>query len=513
MSAQQKYTISGYISDLDNGEKLIGANVFDTNSAQGAVTNTYGFYSLTLPKDSVVLSISYIGYPTLTKRIYLNKDTELNFDLSASLDLDIVTVTAEKAERIEEKTQMSQVTVPIETIKKLPALFGEVDVLKSLQLLPGVQSGGEGQSGLYVRGGSPDQNLVLLDGVPIYNVSHVLGIFSVFNADAIKNVTLTKGGFPARYGGRLSSVLEINMKEGNLQKFEGEGSIGLISSKLTLQGPIVKDKTSFLVSARRTYLDVLARPIIAAAAKANGDDPIKPRLFFYDLNAKVQHKINNKHRLFLSAYNGADVFGVTVKDEEDEFGGGTDWGNFISALRWNYQITPKLFMNTTATYSNYEIDIAASYAELDTQADTSLVEFKTQYTSGIKDLGGKVDFDFIPSPQHYIRFGAAATSHTYSPGALTVNLKDEGFAIDTTLGATNSTSMEYGIYVEDDINLGAFKANVGLHASAFTTEGKTYTSLQPRLGLRYLLGRGVALKASYAQMTQFINLLTSEALS
>jgi len=265
----QSFTISGYLEDQASGEKLIAANVYDSFSGAGAVTNTYGFFSLTLPADSVALSFSYIGYQSQEERFVLSENRTINVSLSPYVELATVEVTAERSERIEQRTQMSRMEVPVEQIKRIPALLGEVDVLKALQLLPGVQSGGEGQNGLYVRGGSPDQNLVLLDGVPVYNVSHLLGIFSVFNADAIKNVTLTKGGFPARYGGRLSSVLEINMKEGNLQEWHGEGSIGLISSKLTLQGPIQKGKTSFLISGRRTYADLIFRPSIKANTPAD----------------------------------------------------------------------------------------------------------------------------------------------------------------------------------------------------------------------------------------------------
>ena len=275
--AAQKATISGYIKDADTGEDLISATVFDGRSGSGAISNVYGFYSLTLEAgDTVALEVSYLGYAPQRFAFILRKDTTLSVRLRSSLLLETVEVTATRVERIEEAAQMSKVEVPVEMIKKMPALLGEVDVLKSLQLLPGVQSGGEGQNGLYVRGGSPDQNLILLDGVPVYNVSHLLGFFSVFNADAIKNVTLTKGGFPARYGGRLSSVIEINMKEGNDQEFHGQGSVGLIASRLTLEGPIAKDKASFMVSGRRTYVDVLMAPIIAAAQQPGVS--FKPRL-------------------------------------------------------------------------------------------------------------------------------------------------------------------------------------------------------------------------------------------
>lgn len=509
LSAQQ-FTISGYIEDAGTGEKLIAANVFDVRSGAGAVTNTYGFFSLTLPADSVVLVFSYIGYQSQEQRFVLRQNQNFNIALESAVDLATVEVSAERGERIEQQTQMSRVEVPVDQIKRIPALLGEVDVLKALQLLPGVQSGGEGQNGLYVRGGSPDQNLILLDGVPVYNVSHVLGIFSVFNADAIKNVTLTKGGFPARFGGRLSSVLEINMKEGNLQEWHGEGSVGLISSKLTLQGPIQKGKTSFLVSGRRTYLDLLFKPLIKASTPP--EQKVDLSVYFYDLNAKIQHKINDKHRIFLSAYSGSDVFDNTIEEDGSKFGGGIRWGNLISALRWNWQINPKLFANTTLTYSKYQIDINA--LSEDGNPDGTRDRFSALYISGIEDVGGKIDFDYIPNPKHYVRFGTGWTNHTYRPGALNLKLNDgDDFRIDTLIGTSNSRSNEFFVYAEDDFALGPLKINAGVHASAFAVEGEFYTSVQPRLGLRYLVNNDIAIKAGFSTMTQFINLLTSEALT
>ncbi|MEZ5058108.1 MAG: TonB-dependent receptor plug domain-containing protein [Saprospiraceae bacterium] len=445
-------------------------------------------------------------------KLFLNKNIDLNIKLNSALNLEEVVVTAEANKgRIEEETQMSQIDLPVEQIKKVPMLFGETDVLKTIQLLPGVQSGGEGQNGLYVRGGSPDQNLILLDGVPVYNVSHVLGIFSVFNADAIKTVTLTKGGFPARYGGRLSSVIEINMKEGNMQEFHGEGSIGTITSKLTLEGPIWKDKTSFLVSGRRTYVDLFMAPIISASNRNSSED-VDLDLYFYDLNAKVNHKFNDKHRLFLSGYFGNDVFGTKIEDNFDNssFGGGIKWGNIISAARWNYKINPKLFKNTTFTYSRYNIDIFTEFAE---KIQGSESKFQAKYFSGIEDLGFRTDFDYLPNPNHYIRFGGSATYHTYKPGALALEFSDQDFNLDTLVGSQNDYSTEYSLYVEDDLKWGDLKANIGLHASAFAVDDEFYTSLQPRIGLNYKLPNDLALKASFSTMTQFINLLTSEALS
>lgn len=509
----QKATVSGYLEDAATGEPLIAANVYEPALGAGAVSNTYGFYSLTAEADSLTLVFSYIGYQPETRRIALGgKNVTLNVKLQQFVELATVEVTADRVERIEERTQMSRMEVPVEQIKRLPAIFGEVDVIKSLQLLPGVQAGPEGQTGLYVRGGSPDQNLVLLDGVPVYNVSHLLGIFSVFNADAVKNVTLTKGGFPARYGGRLSSVIEINMKEGNTQELHGEGAVGLISSKLTLEGPIAKGKTSFLVSGRRTYIDLLTAPFIRAAQE-NSENSFKLKLYFYDLNAKIQHKFNDRHRLFLSAYSGSDVFGATFTEPDAAISTGINWGNLIGAVRWNWQINPRLFANTTLTYSQYEIEFLVDQeSKFNNQRD----RFSARYLSGIEDIGGKIDFDFIPNPRHYVRFGAGVTNHTYSPGALALKAEagaDTGVQLDTLLGSDLAYSTEYFTYIEDDWSLGALKINAGLHASAFNVEGELYTSLQPRLGLRYLLDNDLALKASFSTMTQFINLLTSEALS
>jgi outer membrane receptor for ferrienterochelin and colicin len=449
--------------------------------------------------------------------LLLNKDITLDVALSNAVELSTVEVVGSKIDRIEEETQMSRVEIPVEQIKKVPALLGEVDVLKTLQLLPGVQSGGEGQNGLYVRGGSPDQNLVLLDGVPVYNVSHLLGFFSVFNADAIKNVTLTKGGFPARFGGRLSSVLEINMKEGNLSEFHGEGSIGLVSSKLTLEGPIVKDKASFIVSGRRTYIDILAQPLIRRAAKEDGID-LKLKLFFYDLNAKVNVKLNDKHRLYLSSYSGSDVFGIDSREtysDGDMFNidNQTDWGNVTSAFRWNYQINNKLFANTTLTYSQFRFDFLAAVEDV---FDGQKSAFSAKYTSGIFDWAGKVDFDYIPNPNHYIRFGGSATHHRYDPGAFQFDLESDDVDFDTIIGSQESKSLEYSLYLEDEISLGAFKANIGVHASGFQVRGNEsefYYSVQPRIGLRYLLANDLAIKGSFATMAQFINLLTNESLS
>ncbi len=505
----QNFTISGYVEDSESGERLIAANIWDENSHKGTVSNDFGFFSITLPTDTVKLTISYIGYLSARYVLYLNQDEELNAYLQPSLALETVEVTAERTEKIEDKSQMSQIAIPVEQIKMAPALLGEVDVLKTIQLLPGVQSGGEGQSGLYVRGGSPDQNLILLDGVPVYNVSHVLGIFSVFNADAIKNVTLTKGGFPARFGGRLSSVLEINMKDGNNKEWHGEGSIGIISSKLTLEGPLKKEKTSFLISGRRTYADLIAKPFVGLANR-KAETKVTPRLFFYDLNTKISHTFNQKHRLFGSAYLGSDVFRFKSKNDRSSFNGGLDWGNIISALRWNMKISNKLFSNVTATYSKYNLDVSAAVSEIINNTENS---FSSVYLSGIEDLGLKWSLDWVLSPQHYLKMGVQSTRHRYTPGALTIKAKSEDEEFNGKLGTADITSLESAAYIEDDINLGRLRLNIGAHASLFRVNHKNYSSFQPRLSLRYLLANKWSLKGSFSTMTQYINLLTSEALS
>ena len=420
------------------------------------------------------------GYAPLELNLDLRSDTSITFRLK-SIELETVTISAKKQDRIENKVQMSQVTVPIEQIKKLPALLGEVDVLKALQLLPGVKSGGEGQNGLYVRGGSPDQNLIMLDGVPLYNVSHIGGFVSVFNGDAIRNVTLTKGGFPARFGGRLSSVIEIDMKEGNLKEFHGEGGIGTLSSRMTYEGPIVKDKASFMISGRRTYIDLLARPIIKSVQRKQNkrdgtNNDLGLRLDFYDLNAKVNYKINDKHRIYLSAYTGDDGLNVYYKEQRKSSSdystteGGTNWGNLTTAFRWNYAISNKLFMNTTLTYSRFQFNVSSS---LDEKRDTTLSYASAKYKSGIRDFAGKVDFDYSLSNMHRLRFGGGVTHHSYNPGALQVKVKSDDTKIDTALGNIKTLrSAEPYIYIEDDIQLGAFKANIGLHASAFSVGSK-----------------------------------------
>lgn len=512
----QKITISGTVKEEGTGENLIGANIYDKVSQKGTVANQFGFYSYTTTGDSLDLYFSFVGFQAKHIQFQAKKDTVINVTLLPDGALEEVVVSASDMDQIQEITRMSSVNVPIEQIKELPALMGEVDVFKVLQLLPGVQSGTEGGSGLYVRGGGPDQNLILLDGVPVYNASHLFGFFSVFNADAINNVELIKGGFPSRYGGRLSSVIDISMKEGNMQEFKGEGSIGLIASKVTFEGPIKKDKTSFILSARRTYLDILAQPIIKASTE--GDENIG--YYFYDLNGKVNHIINDKNRLYLSVYSGDDKAYSKYKnfyvndnertDYDEEFG--LKWGNFIAALRWNNVINSRLFSNYTFTYSRYNFDLFSNYEETITGLGTTETNvYSDRYFSGIRDWAGRADFEFIPNPDHYFRFGTNVIFHKFSPGVYAS--KSSSGDNDLQLGADELNSTEYSVYAEDDVNISSrLKANLGLHYSGFNTDNQNYNSLQPRISARYLLNESTSVKASYVTMAQFIHLLTNAGL-
>lgn len=515
----QSFTLSGYITDAETGEKLIGANIYNKANLRGTTSNSYGFFSLTVPQGEYDFIFSYVGYKAQEQNINLNRDVPLNISLEPSLELEEVEIRADKLEQTVESSQMSTINLSVKKIKEIPALFGEVDVIKAIQLLPGVQSGTEGASGLYVRGGGPDQNLILLDGTPVYNASHLFGFFSVFNVDAINNVKLIKGGFPARYGGRLSSVLDISLKEGNSKKFQGTGSIGLISSKLTLEGPIIKDKTSFIVSARRTYLDFLIQPILRAAS---GEDELTTQgYFFYDLNAKINHKFSDKDHLYLSVYTGEDRFYRTqdpytyLYDGDlftEQSSNSLGWGNITSAMRWNHQYNPKLFSNASLTYSNYNFAVKNSMESfVESGGETTNELNSLSFLSGIEDFAGKMDFDYIPSSNHFIRFGANYINHTFKPGASVFKVKNMELGdIDTTMGEQYIHADEFSVYVEDDYEISTrLKTNIGLHYSGFLVNEKYHQSLQPRISARYMLNETWSMKASYAKMEQYVHLLTN----
>jgi len=515
--AQQKFTISGTIKDAATNEALIGANTVEVSTYKGTVTNNYGFYSLTLPLGKVKIAFSFVGYETLTKEINLTADQKIDVSLTAKNEIEEIKVVATKADERLSTTQMSRFDMPIEKIKSLPAFLGESDVIKTLQLLPGVKSGSEGSAGLYVRGGAPDQNLVLLDGVPVYNASHLFGFFSVFNPDALKSVSFYKGGFPARFGGRLSSVVDVRMNEGNEKEYHGNISIGLISSKLHIEGPIVKERTSFSFSARRTYLDQLIKPF---TKKNNGD---YMGYYFYDMNAKINHRFSDRSRLFLSTYWGKDYLiskwtdeGLSRTDSKriEKAKNLLDWGNITSALRWNYILNNKLFINTTLTYSKYNFKFSSDNSLKLPDSDHFNIN-NYVFDSGIYDWGYKMDFDYSASPVHAIKFGANFIYHNFKPGVKTYQADNAGENnIDKTFGDKSIYAHDFSVYGEDDVTIGAhLKANVGLRTSVFNVQNTSYYSLEPRLSVNYMAGDNLSFKAAYSQMKQYIHLLTSSKLS
>lgn len=505
----QQYTISGYVSDAGSGEKLINANIYEPESLSGTVSNTYGFYSLTLPAGQYSIVYSFVGFEQQTINVNLNRDQEINVSLQYATAIDEVTVIGGAVNNKLKETQMSKEVITMETVKSLPAFMGEADVIKTMQLLPGVQSGNEASSGLYVRGGGSDQNLILLDGVPVYNANHLFGFFSVFNTDAIKNLTLYKGGFPARFGGRLSSVVDIRMKEGNEKEYHGSIQTGLIASKFHLEGSIQKDKTAFHISGRRTYIDVLTRPFMPK-------DDIGG-YFFYDVNAKINHKFSERSRLYLSAYAGRDKayskyddsYSESGTSHQDEDEAKLYWGNITTALRWNYVFSNKLFSNSTVTYSEYKFNVEnqASYKE----GGDVMEDIFYKYKSGINDLSYKIEFDWYPSSNHDVKFGANYLYHTFHPGVEAYQSKsDYEENYDKTFGDANIYAHEMNVFLEDNILItDRLKANLGLHFSGFNVENTFYSSFEPRFSMRYMASDKLTFKAAYSRMQQYLHLLSN----
>ena len=531
----QNYTISGTVTDAATGETLIGATVLDTRSSKGTVTNAYGHYSLTLRADSVLLKVSYVGYEPQQFAIRLERNMQLSVKLKPSLQLDEVVIVAERPGDTR-SSQISATQMTMEKIKSVPVMFGEADIIKALQLMPGVQSGSEGNSGMYVRGGGPDENLFLLDGVPLYNVSHLGGFFSAFNTDAVKNVTLYKGSFPARFGGRLSSVLDVTQNNGNDQEIHGNASIGLISAKFNLEGPIVKEKTTFSLSARRTYAELFLIPTIMWFNSLSHDDEPAPDVaqnakfdagyYFYDLNAKVTHKFSDRSRLYGSSYLGEDfvhgkVRTVTSLGEDMYMGFENGWGNMIGALRWNYQLAPKLFMNASLAYTQYRNNIVGSIEKTVGPDDPAPSTMEGDYSSGIKEATARVDFDYSPNPEHSVKFGTYFTRHWFTPEVATgsVNYYDSvqmngAFRMDSTIFNGIVPANEMVAFIEDDWSITeALKIDYGLHLSGFRVQDTFYWSPQPRVSGRLMLSDDVSVKLGYAYMTQYVHLLSTTSVS
>lgn len=521
--AQQtkSYTVSGYVKDAATGESLLGAIVYILDSAKGTQTNQYGFYSITLPAGNYTLVSSLLSYTKQQFSLQLDRDIRQNIALAPlAVETEEVTITAEKEDKNVQSTDMGKITLEVDKIKQLPSFMGEVDVLKSIQLLPGVKSAGEGNTGYYVRGGGPDQNLILLDEAPVYNASHLFGFFSVFNADAIQNVTLTKGGMPAYYGGRLSSVLDIQMKEGNNKKYQVEGGLGTVSGRLTVQGPIKKDTSSFIVSARRTFVDLfLGEPFIDSESEAAGNN-----YYFYDVNAKVNYKFTDKDRLFLSGYFGRDVF--KYKSPDSDFNLRIPWGNATLTARWNHLFNNRIFMNTSLIFTDYDFSFEGGQDA-----------FELKLFSGITDYNVKSDVTWLPNLKHTVKFGGNYVFHVFVPSNASAKSGDVVFDVGKVL---KQYAHEAAVYVNDEYDLtDKLKVNGGLRYSLFQQVGpferfvkdpvrglttdtiyytklqnvKTYFHFEPRFSARYILSATSSLKASYVQNYQYIHLASMSTLT
>lgn len=520
----RRFTISGYVTDGGSSETLIGVNILESRQHLGTTTNPYGFYSITLPEGETQLSFSYLGFSTQQHPLTLQKDTVLNICLRDNNLLPEVVVLSNKVEAGIAATQMGSIELPMAQIKHTPTILGEADIMKTIQLMPGVQAGIEGSAGLYVRGGGPDQNLIMLDGVPVYNVDHLFGFFSVFTPEAVKKVTLFKSSFPARFGGRLSSVVDVRSNDGDMKRFHGTFSLGLLSAKMQIEGPIIKDRTSFNISARRSYIDLVAKPFMP--------DDEKMGYYFYDVNAKINHKFSDRSRLFVNFYNGKDHYNFDIDDRYDsaEYGSNTsksetsiNWGNTIASARWNYVFNNKLFSNTTVAYNSYQMNATSNYKTTEYSPYSQIyteANYNSGFRSGINDWSYQLDFDYNPHPAHHVRFGTGYLYHRFRPEVTTSKVfekEQSNIQQDTTYhNASNSQiyAHELSAYIEDNFDVTPqLRINAGLHFSLFHVQKKSYFSVQPRLSARYQLSEDVTLKASYTKMSQYVHLLSSTPIS
>ncbi|MEI6899323.1 MAG: TonB-dependent receptor [Bacteroidota bacterium] len=504
----KKHTLNGTIRDRSNGEALVGATVFIKETKSGTSSDIYGNYSLTAIEGSYTLIFSYIGYQAQEKVIDLSKDLHLNIELQPKQEnLKEVEITSDKVDKNISRPEMSTFKMDIKTIQKIPSLMGEIDIIKAIQLLPGVQTVSEGTNGFSVRGGAPDQNLIMLDDATVYNASHVMGLFSVFNNDAIKDVKLYKGDIPSNYGGRLASVLDIRMKEGNSKRFEVTGGIGIIASRLTVEGPILKDRMSFILSGRRTYADIFL-PLSSNKGLQNN------RLYFYDFNAKVNYRINDNNTIFASGYFGRDVFSNNAAN--------MNWGNQSGTLRWNHLFSKKLFSNYTFVFSNYLYNLGTPDGEVN-----SFV-----WKSNMEDLGIKGDLSYYLNQKNTIRFGASIVYHIIDPGVA------EGTgtkSVITAVHVPHNYSFETGIYAGNEQKIGEhFTVKYGLRISMFQNIGpgtvyhydslynssdstvyssgklyQTYAGLEPRLGILYSINDLSSVKASYSRTYQYLQIASN----
>lgn len=516
-AAQEKFTINGTIRDASNGEALIGVTVYIREISNGTVTNEYGFYSITLPQGTYTVTCSYVGFQSFSRTVTLDRNIQLPVELEVeAAQLQEVVVEAETEQANVENLEMSTNKLEIKTILRTPMLFGESDLLRSLQLLPGVSTVGEGASGFNVRGGSVGQNLILLDEAPVYNSSHLFGFFSVFNPDAVKDTKLYKGAVPSRYGGRLASILDVRMKEGNSKKYEVTGGIGTVFSRLAIEGPIIKDKASFIVAARRSYIDVLARPFVPILQNGGA-------LNFYDLTLKTNYNIDRRNRLFLSGYFGRDVFRFDKTQ-------GFNWGNATATLRWNHLFNERLFLNVTGVYSDY--DYALQFGKDDLN--------RFSWNSAITNYIFRPQFTYFLDSRNELNFGADATYYTFIPA--NAQGVTNGDVVDISLGRkynletsvyvgnaqkiSDVLSLEYGLrysmfqnfgpgieYIYGDTLAGVRRPVVGSRTYENGELISRYGNLEPRISFRVQAGPRASVKGSYNRMAQYLHLISNTTAS
>lgn len=530
----KQVTVSGFVRDKRSAESLIGASVYEAHSRVGTASNNFGFFSLTLPPGDITIRSSYIGYTSHQHILNgLERDTVLAIELEPSASLEEVVITGQSNDKQSVlSTQMGALEINQQTIRSTPVMFGEADIIKTLQLTPGVSAGTEGTAGMYVRGGNVDENLFLIDGNPVYQINHIGGIFSAFNPEAISGMDFFKSGFPSRYGGRLSSVVDVHTKEGNMKEYHGSASIGLISGNLNFEGPIIKDRTSFNIGLRRTWLDVLSAPAVAIANKITKKDGtrLRARYAFHDLNLKVNHIFNDRSRMYLSLYNGNDVLkgGSTDfpdQDSDNNYNYDSDvslrWGNIMATAGWTYVFNNRLFGKVSGVFTRYhsrlrntEHDVVGN--EGDEDYSDSFRENETN--TGITDFGLRTSFDYMPASAHHIRFGGDYLVHRFHPeyNRSVAYEKNEETSVEIGQEFANDLlwGHEAGVYAEDDWTLSsAVRLNAGLRFSLFNVQGKTYTGLEPRVSLRWLLDDNLSFKASYSRMNQYVHLISNSFIS
>lgn len=510
-----RFSLNGYVRDSLSGESIIGATVSVNGQSKGVASNQYGFYSITLDSGSYTISVSHVTYLGKSITIDLSNNQSFNFDIvSKTFANSEVIVYSKRRDANVKNAQMGKVDLSMTQIKNIPAFMGEVDLLKAIQLLPGIRNAGEGNAGFYVRGGGADQNLILLDDAVVYNTGHLFGFFSIFNSDAIKNVSLIKGGMPAQYGGRLSSVVDVSMKDGNLNKLQIDGGIGLIASRFSIQGPLKKNKASFILSARRTYIDALVKPLVKKSSSFYGSG-----YFFYDLNAKVNYRFSEKDRLYLSGYFGRDVF--DFNNAKRSFKTNIPWGNATATLRWNHVFNRRLFANTTLLFNDYNFKFSAQQER-----------FEIGLSSGIRDISIKTDLDYYPLPNHKLKFGGLLTHHKFIPNVVSGR---QDSIVFTPNNESTKYAAEAALYLQDDWEIGEkWKINYGLRWSNFTQIGpykkfirdangnkldsteyksfepvKNYGGLEPRITVRYAINDETSVKAAVTRNIQYIHLVSN----